>query len=141
MTYKDGVIYKANGDVYPFVSKPSGHRVVSVWHDGKTKKLQYARVVWVLVNGDFPEKEIDHIDCNPANNDISNLRLASRTQNNWNKSLTDANGVYKHGNTWRAEITVNGIKHRVSKFSTKELAVEFRNLMSAMLHGEFARIK
>ena len=145
--YKDGVILWARdayskkslkGDKVPFISKPSGHQVVSFWHDGKTHKLQYARVVWLLVHGEMPQKEIDHIDCNPTNNKIENLRLATRKENTWNRALSPSQGVYKHGSNWRVEITANGVRKRINGFKTKDLAVEFRQLMAEMMFGQFA---
>ena len=126
------------GDPVPHFEKKSGHRVVSFWHNGKTHKLQYGRVVWLLVHGEFPLEEIDHIDRNPANNRIENLRIADRCQNNWNRALTATMGVHKHGPSWRAEVVARKRKHRVNGFCTKEAAVEFRDLMVDMLHGEFA---
>jgi hypothetical protein len=125
------------GDPVSFQSKDSGHRVLSLWFDGKTHKLQYARVVWLLVYGDWPVDEIDHIDRDPRNNDIDNLRLADRSQNNWNKSLSSAGGVHKHGPSWRVELTVRGKRHRVNRFLSRDAAVEFRDLLASMLHGGY----
>jgi len=128
------------GDKVPFTTKSSGHQVVSFWHDGKSHKLQYGRIVWLLVNKELPNKEIDHIDRNPANNHIDNLRLATRTENTWNRALSASQGVYQHGKNWRVEITANNVRKRVNGFKTKELAVEFRELMADMLFGQFASV-
>jgi len=57
------------------------------------------RVIWEMHNMDIPEGyEIDHIDGDSLNNDISNLRLATREQNMCNRavkkdSLTGVKGV------------------------------------------------
>jgi len=50
------------------------------------------RVIWELHYGSIPSKmDIDHIDGNQSNNDILNLRLASRSENNWNSRLNRRN--------------------------------------------------
>lgn len=44
------------------------------------------RIIWVMEKGDLPDDiQIDHRDGNPWNNRISNLRLASCAQNQWNR--------------------------------------------------------
>jgi hypothetical protein len=55
------------------------------------RRLQVSRVVWKLAYGTDPEQVIDHIDNNPMNNDISNLRDISQgdnmTRGRWGKEI------------------------------------------------------
>src|SRR5690554_1763211 len=41
------------------------------------------RLAWFYVHGEWPEL-IDHIDGDPSNNRLSNLRRATKAQNGWN---------------------------------------------------------
>jgi hypothetical protein len=43
------------------------------------------QLVWFLVNGSFPTHEIDHINGNPLDNRLKNLREVTSSQNNRNK--------------------------------------------------------
>lgn len=56
---------------------PSGHRYISV----KGVPVPAHRLAWRLFYGVWPKKHIDHIDGNPENNAISNLRELTHTQN------------------------------------------------------------
>lgn len=56
---------------------PSGHRYISICG----KDYGAHRVAWLYVYGVWPKLHIDHIDGDPANNRISNLREVSRTEN------------------------------------------------------------
>ena len=70
---------------------------------------------------DDPTQEIDHIDRVKTNNDVSNLRIVTRQQNNWN---TNAKGYwwYKQHKKWRARICVNSKAIHLGLFATEDEA-------------------
>lgn len=72
-------------------------------------------LAWLLHTGQWPHPsmDVDHIDRNRSNNKISNLRIATRGQNNLNTSSrrTSASGyrgVCKSKNKWLARIGFEG---------------------------------
>ena len=81
----------------------------------KRKKYSVHKIVWELFNGEVPIGfVINHIDVNPLNNKIENLRLGSMAQNQYNHSLRKDNtsgikGVSfsKDKNKWRVQLKVN----------------------------------
>lgn len=104
----------------------SGHRSIGV--DGK--RYQFHRLAWLYVHGEWPKGEIDHIDHNPANNAISNLRDGTRSQN-----MQNLIGPTKRNNSgylgvrwctqmraWQARIGKNYVHHNLGYFSTAEEA-------------------
>ena len=44
-----------------------------------------SRVIWKIIKGKDPDQVIDHIDGNPANNRISNLRDVTQRENSLNR--------------------------------------------------------
>ena len=54
-----------------------------------------------------PKDQIDHIDGNPLNNSLNNLRVVNQQQNQWNH--THAKGYYwkKRNKKWVAQISLN----------------------------------
>ena len=72
----------------------------------KGKRYLLHRVAWKIHHGEEPGPLIDHIDGNPRNNAIRNLRNATRSINGMNRK---AKGVYRHPTSgkWQAFIKVN----------------------------------
>lgn len=90
-----------------------------------------SRLAWLYVHGCWPSKFVDHIDGNPQNNRISNLREASNSENQQNlKKCTAKNkscgflGVTFHKKTgkWQAQIEVNGSAKYLGLHDTPEKA-------------------
>jgi len=72
------------------------------------------RIAWLVHYGEYPSCHIDHIDGNPGNNSISNLRLAPGNINQRNRSLFKTNKSGCHGvnyhkkdRKWHAKINDN----------------------------------
>lgn len=87
-------------------------RCVSVNLGGSIHKAH--RLAWLLFYGSWPEGAVDHIDGNPCNNAIANLRLATNQQNQFNRGPSRNNtsgykGVCwdKPRGLWRAQIVVD----------------------------------
>ena len=82
------------------------------------------------MHGVEPELEMDHINGNPTDNRLCNLRLATRAQNLVNtKARKNSSGIkgvswYAAGKKWRAQIKVNGKTHYLGAYSSKEEAAE-----------------
>lgn len=104
------------------------------------------RLAWLYVYGTWPNGEIDHINGNPIDNRIENLREATHQQNMCNQKIRSDNtsgvkGVShtKRGKPWRAQININGKVVYLGNFSTKEEAIECRKRAENRTHGTFSR--
>jgi hypothetical protein len=138
LDYKEGKLYRKNGDLAGTFLK-SGYGTVSV----EGKRMGIHRVIYAMHHGYFP-KTIDHIDGNPLNNNIYNLRAATKSQNGMNQKLSVKNtsgykGISKHGNNWRVCIYVKNKKINIGTYKDKQIA----NLMAISARNkyqnEFAR--
>ena len=104
-----------------------GYRIGYV--DGRT--VYAHRAAWALHYGAWPADEIDHINHDPSDNRIANLRAASRTENTRNHPRMRHNtsghtGVYRRKNRWAAMIRVDRVLHRLGSFENLEDAVASR---------------
>ena len=110
------------------VGHKTKHGYVLVNVDYKTYKLH--RLVWLWHYGHFPEMFIDHIDGDPSNNRIENLREATCAENMQNQRRARATnklgvqGVYRVNNKYRAVITKNRISKHIGYFDSAEEAHE-----------------
>lgn len=101
------------------------------------------RVVWTVAHGPIPEgMVIDHIDGDPSNNNLSNLRLATSNQNGHNKRAVDRDlpkNVYETvPGYFQVILMANGVTHR---HNTKDLteATWVAHLLREEHHGTFMR--
>ena len=65
----------------PFTDQ-NGYRIITLNRDGRKKKAKIHRLVAMsFLNNGESRPMVDHIDHNPSNNDVSNLRWVTRSQN------------------------------------------------------------
>lgn len=117
-----------------------GYRVIIV--GGKAYKAH--RLAWLIVHGEWPRKDIDHINGVRSDNRIANLRQANRCQNNSNARISVRNtsglkGAHLFKGKWKAQICVRGKKICLGTFDTRELAHIAYCDASQKYHGEYSR--
>lgn len=76
--------------------KSSGYRVVGT---SRGKALTH-RIIWLINKGRWPEGVIDHIDGDPTNNRIENLRDVTQIQNLKNARMKSNNSSGFNGISW-----------------------------------------
>ena len=117
-------------------------RYVRVWN----KMHRAHRIIWEMHNGPIPKGlVIDHINGNFYDNRISNLRLATQSQNGMNRLLSKANKLRIKGVSWdrdrkkfKAVISVSGKIIQLGRFDIKALAASAYAKGSLMHHGTFS---
>jgi hypothetical protein len=140
--YKDGELFLVkNGKKAGTLNNQSNRYQVQI--NRKFYKLH--RIIFMMFYGYMP-KEIDHIDGNPSNNKVNNLRQATSSQNNYNKKMpkTNTSGIKgvswdKNRNKWHVQVISEKKVVFQKRFDDIELAefvaIEARN----KYHGKFAR--
>jgi hypothetical protein len=108
------------------------------------------RLAWIYMHGlTIGGAEIDHIDGNPSNNAIANLRLATSSEQKRNKKVQSNNrcglkGAFYHacrpGKKWRSQIKVGDRLIFLGYFNTAEEAHAAYGVAAAEHFGEFARL-
>lgn len=147
--YREGELYwkiKPYGKVQIGDKAGGPHRrgYFHLTHEGK--KYLVHRIIWEMAYGPIPkEMGIDHINGIKADNRVDNLRLATQSQNNWNRRKQKNNtsgfkGVYweKQRSKWMALIRAFGKLRHLGYFPTPESAYAARIEAEKLYHGEFA---
>tara|TARA_R110000823_G_scaffold285114_1_gene403577 strand:- start:27 stop:488 length:462 start_codon:yes stop_codon:yes gene_type:complete len=111
-----------------------GYSQLQLVHKGKTKYYFIHRLVaYVFLGLDLenPKSQVDHIDRNPLNNFVSNLRIVTNQQNMFNKN---AKGYYWHRGKWKAVIQVNEKKIHLGYYDNEEDATKAYQDAKLILH-------
>jgi hypothetical protein len=138
----EGIIYSQRGEMKQ--NFDSGRYKHIGLTNGKQKLFLVHRLVYQHFGKDWnPELTIDHIDGNPQNNHISNLRMATRQQQNFNKGIRKSNlgvkGVLKVGDKYCARIAIDKKRIFLGYFKTIEEASNVYQTKAKELYGEFYR--
>jgi len=108
------------------------------------KRYPAHRLAWLYIYGEWPPDQIDHIDGEPSNNRLDNLRLATNSENQQNRKIASNNtsgakGVCKIGNRFKAHIGVRGKVKNLGTYGTFNEAADAYKTAAAQYFGEFAR--
>ena len=98
------------------------YQVVSIITNGKKYTKKVARLIWEAFNGHPCGLTIDHIDRNPMNDNITNLRCISNAENQKNKIFCNNKNKYNLTDEIRAEIIT---KYKNGEASSWKLAFEY----------------
>lgn len=110
------------------------------------KQYMAHRLVWFYVNNEWPENDIDHINRNRCDNRFSNLRIASKSQNQANRPIHPRSTIGLKGvrhsskSMFAARIKINKKFIHLGTFSCPA-AAHFAYQIAADKHfGEFANV-
>lgn len=122
----------------------SPHARIEIRLDGKLYKAH--RLAWLYAYGRWPKDQIDHIDANPTNNRLTNLREANNQQNHYNLPIRRTNKTGYKGvcyvasrRRFHAYIRIEGRNTFLGAFPSAEMAHEAYKAATQKYHGEFAR--
>lgn len=90
---------------------------------------------------------VDHIDGDTLNNQRSNLRVCTKSQNAMNSKHQQSSSSKFKGvswdssrGKWRAQIKKHGVRFNLGRFSTEREAASAYNAKAKEIFGEFARL-
>lgn len=121
-------------------TRPNGYRLITIDY----AQHYVHRLAWLYTYGEWPTADVDHINRDPSDNRIANLRDTSRAQNLRNvaarkNSTTGIKGVtLQKCGRYRACICVNYKKQHIGMYRTAEEAANAYAEAASRLYGSFA---
>jgi len=101
------------------------------------------RLAWWFVHGEWPKGDLDHINGDPSDNRIANLRLAAKWQNSANAKRRGPGlkGTWwmKDRRKWHAAIRHDGRQIHLGSFDDEQSAHAAYCDAARRFKGEFAR--
>jgi hypothetical protein len=104
------------------------------------------RIIWKLVCGVDPVETIDHINCDPFDNRLLNLRAASMSEQAYNQRVSKDNtsgykGVSTKNGRFVAQINIGGKPVYLGLFDNPEEGHKLYTRLAKAIRGSFARNK
>ena len=102
------------------------------------------RIAFMLMNGKWPNSQIDHINRVRVDNRWANLREATLAQNNVNatrsikRDLPTGVSRTRGSSRFSATISINGRNKHLGSFPTAQAASAAYKAAKLKLHGEFS---
>lgn len=104
------------------------------------------RLAWIISKGSWPKMEIDHINGDPLDNRLDNLREATPHQNQANKGMRIDNTSGVKGVTWDKNrgLWIASLSHKrkhihLGRYANIDEAAEAYRLGSIKYFGEYSR--
>ena len=89
------------------------------------------RLAWALQYGRWPAAEIDHINRDPSDNRLCNLRDVSRSENMQNADCGKGWHYHRKRGVWQAMIRRQGVRTYLGSYSTEaEARIAYRRAMA-----------
>ena len=122
-----------------------GYLTVVLSNDGDASSIKVHRLVGnAFIENPVNKECIDHINHNKKDNNVLNLRWATKLENCQNRSISTNNtsgysGItyVEKSNKWRVKITVNRRPKHLGYFVNKEDAIRVRQEAEVLYFGEF----
>lgn len=118
-------------------SKNGGYRIIRI--DGREYRAH--RLAWLHFYGRWPAQPIDHINRNPDDNSIANLRECTLSENQHNRrrprnNTSGLTGVSwdKTNRKWIAQICIRGKRKNLGRFDSRKDAHQAYLSAKALLH-------
>tara|TARA_E500000318_G_C3569068_1_gene217016 strand:+ start:7436 stop:7984 length:549 start_codon:yes stop_codon:yes gene_type:complete len=141
-TWKVNRRYTARKGSVAGLKNDSGYILLTI----ESKRYRAHRIAWLLVHGEWPKNQIDHINGVRDDNRIENLRHVTNAQNAANASLMPCNtsgfkGVTydKDRSKWHSQIKKDAKKYFLGRYDCKIEAAKAYDKKAIELFGEYAK--
>lgn len=139
--------YRAGTEAFTQTVTNRAYKRATITFGGAEIQILAHRVAWALMTGQWPEDEIDHVNCDGGDNRFENLREATPEQNGRNRRV---NATARSGlkgavpcsvqkGKWRSSIQVDGKSVHLGRFVSAEAAHAAYATAAAKYFGDFAR--